>query len=390
MKNRIIPLVVGIVLLLCCLLLGDPSSEPAYPHKEMQCMWFDSLNVRFIGNWPFGSSLAVAYDLVRSLAFCGSGGGVYILDLSVPSAPVKLSELIKTRGIVYGLSYEPSDSMLYIADGTAGIEIWDASNPSLPTIVGSYDTPGIAYGVAVSGSCAYVADWNSGLRVIDVSTPSNPTEVGYCDTPGHALDVAVSGSCAYVADEDAGLRVIDVSTPSNPTEVGYCDTPGWAEGVAVSGSYAYVADDYSGLRVIDVSTPSNPTEVGYYDTPNRDRGIAVSDPYAYVANGYAGLQVYENLLLGIEEITTKTPTSAIKMKISPNPFTTVTTISLSGMGHGAGGMELTIYDSAGRLIKSVKLATSTYQLGADLVPGVYFLKATIGEYKEVQKLIKIR
>jgi len=43
--------------------------------------------------------------------------------------------------------------------------------------VAHVDTPGLAYGVAVSGGFAYVADYNQGLRVIDVSTPSAPVEV---------------------------------------------------------------------------------------------------------------------------------------------------------------------------------------------------------------------
>ncbi|MCK4234762.1 T9SS type A sorting domain-containing protein [candidate division WOR-3 bacterium] len=51
---------------------------------------------------------------------------------------------------------------------------------------------------------------------------------------------------------------------------------------------------------------------------------------------------------------------------------------------------LQIYDASGRLVKSVKLETTSCQLGADLVPGVYFLKLTIGEHKKIQKLIKIR
>lgn len=46
----------------------------------------DSLNVRFVGNWPFGKSYAVAIDSARNLAFCGSGGGVYILDVSILQA----------------------------------------------------------------------------------------------------------------------------------------------------------------------------------------------------------------------------------------------------------------------------------------------------------------
>ena len=38
----------------------------------------DSLNMRFVGNWPFGDVYAVANDSVRSLSFCGSGGGVAV------------------------------------------------------------------------------------------------------------------------------------------------------------------------------------------------------------------------------------------------------------------------------------------------------------------------
>ena len=43
---------------------------------------FDSLNVRFVGNWPFGKSYAVCVDSVRNLVFVGSGGGIYVLDVS--------------------------------------------------------------------------------------------------------------------------------------------------------------------------------------------------------------------------------------------------------------------------------------------------------------------
>ena len=208
----------------------------------------------------------------------------------------------------------------------------DVSNPASPFEVGSYDTPGYAYGVAVAGSYAYVADEDAGLRVVDVSNPSAPFEVGSYDTPGYAYGVAVAGSYAYVADSDAGLRVVDVSNPASPFEVGSYDTPGyaWASplpaptptwrtgrrpaggrrlqpliavrgrllrhagvrlGVAVAGSYAYVADRDAGLRVVDVSNPAAPFEVGSYDTPGYAYGVAVAGAYAYVADGEAGLEI---------------------------------------------------------------------------------------------------
>jgi hypothetical protein len=69
--------------------------------------------------------------------------------------------------------------------------------------------------VAVSGSYAYVADGYGGLRIINVSNPSNPTEVGFYDTPGVCLcSVVVSGLlclCNRLGWPD--LRIINVSDP---------------------------------------------------------------------------------------------------------------------------------------------------------------------------------
>ena len=96
--------------------------------------------------------------------------------------------------------------------------------------------------------------------------------------------------------------------------------------------------------------------------------------------------------LGVEIEETKTPfhESTNGLNVSPNPFTSATNIYLASCGERVDGIELHIYDAGGRLVKSVKMESNTYQLGADLVPGVYFLKLSIGEYQEIQKLIKIR
>lgn len=95
--------------------------------------------------------------------------------------------------------------------------------------------------------------------------------------------------------------------------------------------------------------------------------------------------------IGVEkkENTRKIANIRLWLNISPNPFTTVTSVRVVGVNKDTKS-NLNIYDASGRLEKSIKLTTCTYQLGADLVPGVYFLKLTIGEHKETQKLIKIR
>jgi hypothetical protein len=71
----------------------------------------------------------------------------------------------------------------------------DVGDPARPVEVGRTGVlPGVVRDVAVSGSYAYVADGDAGLRVIDVSNPSSPREVGAYDTPGDAWGVAVSGT----------------------------------------------------------------------------------------------------------------------------------------------------------------------------------------------------
>jgi hypothetical protein len=73
----------------------------------------DSLNCHLVGNWPFGPSSNAAVDPTRQLAFCGSGGGAYVLDVSNPAAPAVLSDGIRTRGYVRDMSYQ--DNRLYVA-----------------------------------------------------------------------------------------------------------------------------------------------------------------------------------------------------------------------------------------------------------------------------------
>jgi hypothetical protein len=77
----------------------------------------------------------------------------------------------------------------------------------------------------------------------------------------------------------------------------------------------------------------------------------------------------------------------IRILCQPNPFTTSTMVFLPSARHGAKGMELNIYDASGRLIKSIKLETSTYQLAADLTAGIYFLKLN---GTPVGKVVKVR
>jgi hypothetical protein len=212
-------------------------------------------------------------------------------ELKLPPFELTLAGSYNTPGLAMGVAVD--GDYAYVADENAGLQVIDISDPGNPSSAGSYNTSGTALAVTIDGDYAYVADGAYGLQVIDISDPTIPSLAGNYDTPGSAYGVAVSGDYAYVADATSGLLVIDISNPTSPTLAGSYDTPGAALGVAVEGDYAYVADQASGLRVIDISDPTNPSLAGSYDTPGYALGVAIDGDHAYVADGFYGLQVID-------------------------------------------------------------------------------------------------
>jgi hypothetical protein len=65
-----------------------------------------SLNIKRVGAWPYGPSLAVAVDEPRNLIFLGSGGVVLVLGGQDRTNPQLISESIHTAGIVLDLCYD--------------------------------------------------------------------------------------------------------------------------------------------------------------------------------------------------------------------------------------------------------------------------------------------
>lgn len=210
----------------------------------------------------------------------------------LPSQSLVVLGSLDTSGWAQGLTL--SGNFAYLADGDAGLQVMDISNPANPQRVGGYDTSEYALAVVVSGNCAYVADGFSGVQAIDVSNPANPHRVGGYQTSNmFAETLAVSGNHLFVVgDEALHLRVLDISDPANPHQVGGCQIGGDADGITVSGHYAFLVDGDFGLRVVDISDPSNPRLVGSCQTDDDAEGVVVSGHYAYVTDE-VGLKIID-------------------------------------------------------------------------------------------------
>ena len=161
-------------------------------------------------------------------------------------------------------------------------------------LLGSINTPGVAYDVAVVGNYALVASGTLGLHVIDVSDPTNPELVGSVD-PGNggAIRVVADATHAYLCMSD--LVVLDWSAPSAPVEVGRFDA-GWAYGLDIEGNTAYLVDHDRGLTLLDLTVPAHPIQLGLIKpepSPGSGHQVRVLDTHAYVVGCVGMLNVID-------------------------------------------------------------------------------------------------
>jgi len=243
------------------------------------------------------------------------GGFETTVEVIVTTFTPRALSVLRIPGFANGVATE--GGFAYVAAGTTGLQVVDATDPAAPFIVGSLDTPGNANDVRVAGGLAFVADGDRGLQVIDVGVPTSPLLVGSVDTPGIATDLVVAGSRVYVADGAAGVAVIDVSVPSSPVHLGQVDTPGNARGVDFGGGFVVVADATGGVHVVDVSNPFAPTIVGSVHTrgsSSHAADVAVRDRLAYVADGS------DRTLGGLKAIDFSDPITPVVVGATANGF----------------------------------------------------------------------
>ena len=69
-----------------------------------------------------------------------------------------------------------------------------------------------------AGHYLYVACGTAGVQVVDIADPLNPVIVGSRSTGYPATDVAADDTRVCVADSVGGLQVLDASDPAAPTQ----------------------------------------------------------------------------------------------------------------------------------------------------------------------------
>ncbi|MCW8812187.1 MAG: hypothetical protein OQK65_01535, partial [Chlorobium sp.] len=266
---------------------------------------FDSSNASFKGNYPFSTSYALGISPEGDLVFVGSGGGIYVTDISDPQNPVVLSE-IRTRSLVDRCTYDPVNKRLYVCAYFSGIEIWDLSDLYHPTRMSRFPTePYPRSGVAYSGNYLFFTT-NYSLWTLDISDPYNPVIVEDLYIANNLiLQMYMKGETVYIVTSSQGLKIIDVSDPLNLQLIA---SYGYASGSEfdISGDYLYAVNSSGVFTILNISDSLNVTVAGNVNIGDYPQDVVVFNNKAYIskAGTGGGLQI-----VNVEDPSTPTPIS---------------------------------------------------------------------------------
>lgn len=223
-------------------------------------------------------------------------GGLQIIDITDPTRP-SVSGSYLTQANVQGVAVRDTFAFLALAAGppnNGGLVIVNVRDHQRPSFV-SQDNWFYAYNVnapALDTQFVYIAGryW---FIVEDVSWPQYPNYARRFATSGNVHYVQVVDSLAYLACEQIGLLIYNLNRPDTAALVGEIDTPSNARHLNVQNGFAYLADGDGGLIIIDVRNPTQPRKIGSYETAGYAQGVAFSDDRVYLASGNGGLQVID-------------------------------------------------------------------------------------------------
>ncbi len=245
---------------------------------------YDSLNVRFVGGFPFGGCNFCTGGSIEGQDYFifNSGSSIVIMNVENPSNPTKIGHILSPIPAWPFLK----DSILYLAGYDRGLLLYDVKNPSDPLLLGQYQTNRL-YHLFVQDTFAFCLEHCSSgfsqLIIFNVSNPANPFIVSTWFPPdGYLLRVYVEGSYAYLSARKpppytSQLFILDISTITAPVLIGvlvFWDEELWE--IKVVGDYLYFAP---GVGIIDVSDPTNPYFVSRCLIDNYN--LEVDGQYAY-------------------------------------------------------------------------------------------------------------
>jgi hypothetical protein len=365
-------------------------------------------------------TLAVAVESI--------GSGLFVLDVSVPTAPTQVAQIYP--GPESDVRIEGTHA--YTTSPSGLLRVFDLAVPSSPTLVGSVATPGAGGSLGSVPGYLLMTDPVAGLRVYSLADPEAPVEVASGIVPDgtHAIHVPdpMAGWAALKNTTTGKIYGVGLADPENPVFFGETDALPGGGAMAVQGGQLYALADSSPwvrfFQVFDLggsawSVPAPPLleTVSYQgvlefgvawanDIAALDDGVLLGRFFSHDdfcgdtpgVNHVGYLSVFPSHCASSTAVPAVTSAARVT-GARPNPFATSTAIrfdaSRSGVTH------VSIYDAAGRRIRDLgrfAVGAGSHERtwdgrddgGRAVTAGVYFVRVEGPDGAATEKVVRMR
>jgi hypothetical protein len=231
----------------------------------------ESTGLACVGRWPWGPSWELCGR--DTFLYLGSGSGVRILSISDSVHPRMLGQ-INARSLVSQVVVQ--DSLLFVACGSWGAQIYSVADPAYPREVGSMDA--VIGDLCAKDIFCYAVGGGS-FRIYDVADPTQPTQVGAITDSGDVIEVA--NGHVFIGGPGP-MNVYDVTDPAHPTLVNSLGGPTYDMYVRRNLLFCTMGASPTRFSILNITDPLNITEVSRLSGYAGD-GVYANDSFAFVS-----------------------------------------------------------------------------------------------------------
>lgn len=215
--------------------------------------------------------------------------GLRVYDLqNLPNFASQIFSSFAWFNRAHNIFVEESQGRLYVVGANtqnSGVLVFDiATNPASPTLLAGVNLPGgYVHDLYARGNTVYCSHGSAGLYIYDWTNASSPTLLGTLTSYpeegyNHSSWLTDDGDYLVFCDEtkDKGVKIMDVSdptdleVPSNQVFRSELLAPSFTNSIAhnpfIVGDHVYISYYHDGIQVFDISDPSDVTRIAYYDT----------------------------------------------------------------------------------------------------------------------------
>lgn len=392
----------------------------------------DSANIRecdFVTGVQSGWREMKTYSHYAYVVSEGTNSRLQIIDLQYLPDSVSLVNTWSYSGYTKTHSIQQYDHYLYLNGGNAatsvgGVAVIDVIDPVAPVKLGQWATEYV-HDCRVKDDTIWAANIYSGkISIINATNKNNLEFVrSFQEYPqntvsAHNCDFSPEGKYLYATNEISSpvgkLSIWDITDRANITFVRNWQPTGITtsivHNVEIYGNFAVIAHYTAGIRILNISDPSNPTEVAWYDTYTSSNSSSFSGCWG-VYKFPSGKIVGSDISGGLFVIKTNFPLTsnenenqnAESFTLSqnyPNPFNPVTNIKFSIKENS--NVTLKVYDINGKQAADVfsdRRDAGNYEVLFDaanygLSSGTYFYTLTANNgkqnFQETKKMLLIK